>query len=139
MSAAWRTGNFEHGPYAIIAAGPAPTPRGGAPAVWLPFPDTATGSCMLLFGGMDPITGDTHTFGETKGWSELIESIPTAPTPRCHHTLIGDEVGGAFLFGGFSRQGRFNDTFYLIQQLHNGRNGKRPATFLPPVVCMLPS
>jgi len=107
---AFMTGNFRQGPYRLAVTGVPPTPRGGAPAVLLPGPvDSPDDGVILLFGGMNPITGDTFSLGPHDGWVELTDG--TAPGNRCHHTLISDGQGGAILFGGFSFRGRFNDTW----------------------------
>lgn len=87
----------------------APAERGGAPAAWMP----AAGE-MLIFGGMDPITNDTFSFSqESLAWRQLApESRGNVPAQRCHHTLTEvPSVDEAILFGGFSRTGRFNDTW----------------------------
>jgi len=109
IAAAFATGNFMQGPYRLVVTGTPPTPRGGAPAVLLPGPvGSSDDRLILLFGGMNPITGDTFTFGQSGGWAELTND--TAPARRCHHTLISDGQEGAILFGGFSFQRRYNDT-----------------------------
>ncbi len=106
LTIAWQTNNFEKGPYAIIATGTAPTPRGGAPALWM---ETADGNKrMFLFGGMDPITGDSHSFSPAKGWSEATHA--SNPLARCHHSLVKCGDGTGILFGGFTREFRLNDT-----------------------------
>lgn len=87
----------------------APAERGGAPAAWMP-----TAGEMLIFGGMDPITNDTFSFTqESLAWRQLaLENRGKVPAQRCHHTLTdGPGVDEAILFGGFSRSGRFNDTW----------------------------
>lgn len=86
-----------------------PAQRGGAPAAWMPSTRE-----MLIFGGMDPITNDTFSFSQEGAvWRQLApEQQGPVPAQRCHHTLT--EVPGAdqaILFGGFSRSGRFNDTW----------------------------
>lgn len=69
---------------------------------------------MMIFGGMDPITNDTFSFDQdTSEWRELAPQLAgPVPASRCHHTLA--EIPGAdqaIMFGGFSRGGRFNDTW----------------------------
>ena len=90
-------------------ASTAPTKRGGAPAAWMP----GAGE-MLIFGGMDPITNDTFSFDDDPPvWRELApEQHGPVPASRCHHTLTQvPDADQALLFGGFSRGGRFNDTW----------------------------
>ncbi|MHC4066624.1 MAG: Kelch repeat-containing protein [Planctomycetota bacterium] len=84
-----------------------PSPRGGAPAVWMP-----SARRMILFGGMSPITGDTFEFDPDQNtWRPLSpETHGAVPAARCHHTFValpGSDAG--LLFGGFSFGGRFND------------------------------
>lgn len=86
-----------------------PTPRGGAPAVWMPESQT-----LVLFGGMNPITDDTYAFETQRSlWQRLRpEDTGLVPEARCHHTFVaipGEEAG--LLFGGFSFDGRFNDVW----------------------------
>jgi len=100
------TGHFEAGPYAIHVDGQTPSPRGGAPAVWLM--DASPRPTMMLFGGMNPITADTYLFDPQEGWREVTSAA--GPGARCHHTLVNDGLGNAVMFGGFSQRGRFNDT-----------------------------
>lgn len=86
-----------------------PAKRGGAPAAWMP----AAGE-MVIFGGMDPITNDTFSFEpEESAWRQLApEQQGAVPANRCHHTLTEiPDSDQALLFGGFSRGGRFNDTW----------------------------
>jgi len=86
-----------------------PAKRGGAPAAWMP----AAGE-MVIFGGMDPITNDTFSFDrEEAAWRQLApEQQGPVPASRCHHTLTQvPDSDQALLFGGFSRRGRFNDTW----------------------------
>ena len=87
----------------------APSPRGGAPAVWIPHQRR-----MLLFGGMSPITGDTLAYdydGDT-WWDLSLQDRAPMPAPRCHHILVASGAGpNAYMFGGFSFAGRFNDVW----------------------------
>ena len=105
--AALGTDNYLKGPYAVVLGGRPPSPRGGAPAVWL-----ASKQHMMLFGGMNPITADSHTLSSTLGWQEITQA--SSPARRCHHTLVNYR-DTALLFGGFTtsggREGRFNDTY----------------------------
>ena len=86
-----------------------PSPRGGAPGVWL----SATRK-MILFGGMLPITGDTVEYdADTRTWRELAPELQGAvpasrfpPTPVSHSATLH-----IVLFGGFSFSGRFNDVW----------------------------
>lgn len=90
------------------SGGGSPAARGGAPAVWLNGPDR-----MMLFGGMSPITGDTWQLAtDDNAWQEILPDDGAAPAARCHHTLVSGRASGqAFLFGGFTRDTRFNDTW----------------------------
>ena len=83
--------------------------RGGAPAIWVPSQGR-----MVLFGGMSPITGDTHAYDiERQLWRRLApEAKGPAPAARCHHTFVAaPQRDQGVLFGGFSFFGRFNDTW----------------------------
>jgi len=69
---------------------------------------------MVLFGGMTPITGDTHEYDPTLGrWRQIVSGAATPlPASRCHHTFVaipGADAG--LMFGGFSFTGRFNDVW----------------------------
>lgn len=91
------------------AAAIVPSPRGGAPAVWL-----GRTRKMVLFGGMLPITGDTFEYdADTVAWRRLApEDRGSVPAPRCHHTLVSEGTDEtALMFGGFSFAGRFNDVW----------------------------
>ena len=60
VTIAFAAGHFLQGPYRLAVSGTPPMARGGAPAVWLPGSvETPADGQMLLFGGMNPITGDT--------------------------------------------------------------------------------
>ncbi len=86
-----------------------PAQRGGAPGAWMP----GAGE-MLIFGGMDPITNDTFSFSQEGAvWRQLApEQQGPVPAQRCHHTLTEvPSADQAILFGGFSRTGRFNDSW----------------------------
>ena len=87
-------------------SGSPPPARGGAPAVWIGSEKRA-----VLFGGMSPITGDTWELDvNRRRWTELTDTLSGSPLPRCHHTFISDlSNANMLLFGGFSRQQRFND------------------------------
>lgn len=91
------------------AAAFAPSPRGGAPAVWV-----GRTRKMVLFGGMLPITGDTFEYdADTASWRQLApEDRGSVPPPRCHHTFVSEGAKEtALIFGGFSFAGRFNDVW----------------------------
>jgi len=69
---------------------------------------------LLIFGGMDPITNDTFSFDPAaSAWRQLApEQQGPVPAPRCHHTFSKvPNADQGLLFGGFSRAGRFNDTW----------------------------
>ncbi len=96
-------------PDASTGASVVPARRGGAPAAWMP-----TVGEMVIFGGMDPITNDTFSFDRAQlAWRQLTpERQGAVPANRCHHTLTQvPDSDQALLFGGFSRGGRFNDTW----------------------------